>query len=244
MVGDERAIRDHLQDVLLSALYNSVDEGNILIFKGGTALRKVYGLDRYSDDLDFNIGAANVALPGYIYKLRERAIGMLSPLYAVKIYVHKANEGYTLDALISGRGAQSKIRIEISTMKTYLRPLIKRVITQESAYTVSAMDINEIFAEKIRAVYTRRNIDDIARDLVDIHFIISKNGALDMALANRKLGEVGHKQLSLRSFAERIALITDRMWNADLSEIMGSVPGKNETVDPIMAHISKRLKAV
>ena len=42
---------DYLQHILLLLL--SRRAGNWLVFKGGTALQKAYGLNRFSDDLDF-----------------------------------------------------------------------------------------------------------------------------------------------------------------------------------------------
>src|SRR3989337_4605846 len=43
--------RDYLQHIVLLFLYRHA--GNWLVFKGGTALQKAYGLNRFSEDLDF-----------------------------------------------------------------------------------------------------------------------------------------------------------------------------------------------
>src|SRR3989337_1771728 len=43
--------RDYLQHIVLLFLYRHA--GNWLVFKGGTSLQKAYGLNRFSDDLDF-----------------------------------------------------------------------------------------------------------------------------------------------------------------------------------------------
>ena len=48
------AVKETLQDIILSFVYNT-PEYNQLIFTGGTCLRKVYGLNRLSEDLDFDI---------------------------------------------------------------------------------------------------------------------------------------------------------------------------------------------
>lgn len=45
-------MKEVLQDFTLNYIYNS--DYNKLIFTGGTCLRKVYGLDRLSEDLDFD----------------------------------------------------------------------------------------------------------------------------------------------------------------------------------------------
>jgi len=50
-VGMQVQERDYVQHLLLWLLYS---RSQVLIFKGGTALRLVYGGNRYSEDLDFN----------------------------------------------------------------------------------------------------------------------------------------------------------------------------------------------
>ncbi len=50
-VGMQVQERDYLQHLILWLLYR---QSQTLIFKGGTALRLVYGGNRYSEDLDFN----------------------------------------------------------------------------------------------------------------------------------------------------------------------------------------------
>lgn len=47
-------VREYFQHVFLSRLY-VLPESEKLLFKGGTALRIVYGSQRYSEDLDFSL---------------------------------------------------------------------------------------------------------------------------------------------------------------------------------------------
>jgi predicted nucleotidyltransferase component of viral defense system len=47
-------LKEYLQSHILFAIFNS-EIGNDLVFYGGTALRKIYGLDRMSEDLDFEV---------------------------------------------------------------------------------------------------------------------------------------------------------------------------------------------
>ena len=57
-IGMQIQERDYLQHLLLWLLYSRSQD---LIYKGGTALRMVYGGNRYSEDLDFN-GQDDVAV--------------------------------------------------------------------------------------------------------------------------------------------------------------------------------------
>src|SRR3989344_4624152 len=45
--------KDYLQDMMLFSLYSNL--GKELVFKGGTALYKMYKLNRFSEDLDFTL---------------------------------------------------------------------------------------------------------------------------------------------------------------------------------------------
>src|SRR3989344_2458817 len=47
------AEKDYLQDLILFSVYSII--GNELVFKGGTALYKIYKLNRFSEDLDFTL---------------------------------------------------------------------------------------------------------------------------------------------------------------------------------------------
>ncbi|MEW6675721.1 MAG: nucleotidyl transferase AbiEii/AbiGii toxin family protein [Nitrospirota bacterium] len=46
-----QVVREFWETVILKGLFDS-PEGKFLIFKGGTALRLVYGSPRFSEDLD------------------------------------------------------------------------------------------------------------------------------------------------------------------------------------------------
>lgn len=47
-------VREYFQHLFLSQLYRLEKSGNLL-FKGGTALRIIYGSPRFSEDLDFSL---------------------------------------------------------------------------------------------------------------------------------------------------------------------------------------------
>lgn len=49
------ALKEYMQSYVLNFIYGESDYGNVFIFTGGTCLRKVYGLSRLSEDLDFDI---------------------------------------------------------------------------------------------------------------------------------------------------------------------------------------------
>ncbi|MEK6848678.1 MAG: nucleotidyl transferase AbiEii/AbiGii toxin family protein, partial [Nanoarchaeota archaeon] len=52
LTNKEHIEKDYFQDKLLYSIYRQT---NLLVFKGGTALYKLYNLPRFSEDLDFSI---------------------------------------------------------------------------------------------------------------------------------------------------------------------------------------------
>ena len=68
-------IREYYQHIFLEHLYQ-VPEADRLLFKGGTALRTVYGSPRFSEDFDFSLfdvlpAATKVFLEGFFVRVLE-----------------------------------------------------------------------------------------------------------------------------------------------------------------------------
>ena len=241
---NERLVKDHFQDLLLSSIYGSIPERGMLVFKGGTAIRKIYGMDRYSDDLDFTLDRSKLTVPSenFVYSLRDNSVATLAPLYDTRMHVHRGkNDSFTIDAMLRDNLRNSaKIRVEITVGRVYRPILEKRVITVDASYFASVMSIEEIISEKIRAVYTRRNIENIARDAVDIAFLAGRGHKLDLKLANEKLEELKHRPFSQESFSRRLSLVTERMWQQDLSGIMKVIPDRADVMGQVNRFINGR----
>lgn len=245
-MDESRKIKDYLQDVMLFAIYDYSESG-ALIFKGGTALRKVYGLDRYSDDLDFSLDAAKLRMSplSFAYKLRDHIVSTLAPMYDIRMYVHRTSPKapfvqYNADAYISDTQRNSAtIELDIKLADIYRETEEKRIVTHRVTYFVSAMSKDEILAEKVRAILTRRNISDMARDIVDLDFIKNIGGTADKKLIETKLRESNIKTFSAKMVNNRLNLITDKIWRDGLSDIMAHVPDKNEMINSVKELIQK-----
>ena len=53
-------VREYFQNVFLAKLY-TLSEAEKMLFKGGTALRILYGSPRFSEDLDFSLSGRSIA---------------------------------------------------------------------------------------------------------------------------------------------------------------------------------------
>jgi len=180
--------KDYLRHIFLSILYRAVKDE--LVFKGGTALQKSYGLNRFSEDLDFTLHA-DIDIEKVVHKSLTglNIFGCESTKRKKKDVAH----GWTYVIKIKGplfTGAEHSnafIRLEISKREQVILPVMIHTITplytDLPPYSVSVMNPSEIMAEKIRAILTRNK----ARDIYDLWFLIQKQITTTTQLINKKL---------------------------------------------------------
>ncbi len=211
------------QDLIISrALINLYDSPLIkdsLVFRGGTALHKLYVTPaaRYSEDIDLvqirpepigkiidEIRANFSWLGDPIRKLTERS--------AKLIYRYTANDG-----------SKKKLKIEINTTEHFhiydfvdYRFSVKNAwFTGES--TLLTYQLNELMGTKLRALYQRRK----GRDLFDL-WIVLKNNLIDARTVLEVFLAHGEKNKTLISRA---------LFEKNLSEKMGNHDFKHDILD-------------
>ncbi|MCL4373326.1 MAG: nucleotidyl transferase AbiEii/AbiGii toxin family protein [Candidatus Marsarchaeota archaeon] len=157
-----RKAKDEVSTVLddiLEYIYSDSTLPDLVLFKGGTALAKVYGINRFSKDIDLSYTG-----PGY---------GSIT--YQVRDFIEGSGLAVTA---VSSNTIEFKIGLIRSSIDvSYLRDVINKdvnftsvVSMAGSRYFVKAMGIEEILAEKIRAIIERRE----AKDLFDAYMILQK----------------------------------------------------------------------
>jgi len=118
-VGMQVQERDYVQHLILRLLYS---RSQALIFKGGTALRLVYGGSRYSEDLDFN-GPDNVAMLQSLWKKIVAGLGDFGVVAEMR-NDWVSDVGYSFDVsfqgpLHNGRDrSQGKVRVDVNLYPT------------------------------------------------------------------------------------------------------------------------------
>jgi len=217
-----QAEKDYFQNVVLFILYQSYGKG--IVFKGGTALKKVYGLDRFSEDLDFTCTEKVDA-----GKL-EAGLGRFRIEYEKD--VEEYDDGLKVTLRIKGplytgiRQSLCKLIIDFSLRESVLlRPEIRtigRFLEEIPSFDVLAMQEMEILAEKVRAVMTRAK----ARDVYDIWFLLRKGVELNVDLARRKLEFYG-KEWDPEDFARKLGL-KESIWKSELEPVVPRLPDFRE----------------
>lgn len=162
-------LREYLQHLFLSSFYKHSPSEHFL-FKGGTALRLIFGSPRFSEDLDFSAVKNSVdfedLLENVIYDIAQENI-------KVDIMESKPTSGGHLAILqIESLGEKFELYQEVSfRSKKDLTGEISMVHSNTvPSYNVYILDKKLLVGEKIQALLTRQK----PRDVFDLYFILRK----------------------------------------------------------------------
>jgi predicted nucleotidyltransferase component of viral defense system len=215
--------RDYLQHLFLFFLSRH-DSGNF-IFKGGTALQKLYGLNRFSVDLDFTLRGIN-SKPIVILEEIKKDFNNFG--FNSNIKINKKKESITSNIKIKGPlhvgtdKSISSLKIEISMREKILtvpeRKEIIPIYDDIPSYFVLIMSLEEILAEKIRAIMTRSK----ARDVYDIWFLLRKNVKINKEIVNEKL-KFYNKSFDKKLLISNIKTI-GKVWETELKPLVTFIP--------------------
>jgi predicted nucleotidyltransferase component of viral defense system len=217
-IGMQVQERDYVQHLILWLLYSRSQE---LVFKGGTALRLVYGGNRYSEDLDFN-GPADLVV------LRSLWSVVVARLSDFGIVAETRNDwvsdtGYSFDVsfqgpLYDGRDhSKGKVRVDVNRRPEDVearRELVALEYDDVRPFVVTVLAPEHMLAEKLRALLVRGK----PRDLYDVWLLLHQGVRLDPALVERKLTlyEMAWSPDALAEALERVRV----GWERDLRHLL------------------------
>jgi len=227
--------KDYLQHLFLQFL--SRHAKTELVFKGGTALQKAYGLDRFSIDLDFTLNGKLDAA-----KLVDKITADLTVFGFSSHSKHmkkRTGETFILKTegpLYDGREKTlSTLRIETSSRENVvMQPLWKEIVPVYEdlrPYIAYVMRTEEILAEKVRAVMTRTK----ARDVYDIWFLLKRGVEFSEPLARQKLEFYG-KEWNPKDFADKLGL-RESVWKSEMEPVLTRLPDFREVRKLILERI-------
>ena len=163
-------VREFWETVVLKGLFESPN-GKSLIFKGGTALRLVYGSPRFSEDLDFSLTEDN--LKGKFKPLVKKIISPYQELLITdleeKYYTYLGEIKITQDYLPS----PFRIKIEISkrrerAYKSDLALISSSLSTVQCLGRVATLE--QLYKDKLICIKERAK----PKDVFDLWYICQK----------------------------------------------------------------------
>ena len=174
-----RVLTEYLQSEILAIVYGS-KFGNSLSFLGGTCLRFVYKLDRFSEDLDFDLikeGLDYEELSGYIGKRlkelgfkAETRVKRTENIFIIFIKI----PGVMKEMGLSGMDNQKlTIKFEIDpTPQKNIEYETKQIFSCGKTFNIVANTEETLFAQKIIALKFRPY--QKGRDFYDIIWFMSQ----------------------------------------------------------------------
>lgn len=162
--------REYCQHLFLSAFYQRHAADRVL-FKGGTALRIIYGSPRFSEDLDFS--GFGIRKPAIEELITETLSAVERVGVAVEIEEAKATSGGYLGIIHHRCGEyRVEIRVEISLRdRAAVKPETALIAGDFlPAYTLLHLPQERLVAEKLKALLDRAK----PRDFYDLYFILRK----------------------------------------------------------------------
>lgn len=203
------AMKEIIQEIVLSGLSRGrfFDEA---AFYGGTALRIFYGLDRFSEDLDFALIKPNINfdLSKYFAFIENEVKS-----YGLNLVVNKKEKGeYSniTSAFLKGDTMEHvllfftdnnhqtnnkvlkdiKIKFEVDINPPAGANYELKYQLLPSPYQIRLYDLPSLFAGKIHAILCRKwNLRTKGRDLYDYVFFLSLNTKVNIDLVKNKLIE-------------------------------------------------------
>lgn len=170
-------VREYFQHVFLMELYK-VPEAEQLLFKGGTALRIVYGSPRFSEDLDFSL----VGVPSHQVKkfVEDLFVKVLEQIEQVGIRVELGEKSDVTSGGYFGVATLHLldyppvgVEVNISSRDSRnIRGEVDSVVGDFAApYTVVHLPQTELVEEKVFGALLQRRKP---RDFYDLYFMLRK----------------------------------------------------------------------
>lgn len=231
-----QAEKDLYQNIILFILYK--EYGQELVFKGGTALTKCYGLKRFSEDLDFS---ATKEIKN-IQNIIKKGLNKFNIDYEIKLGKTNNLDNFRIllkGALYSGNPQSiCSIQIDISYREEILYEVnIKEITTfvgKLPSFDLVVMNLTEIAAEKIRTIMTR----NMARDLFDLYYII--DFLPNKEIINQKL-EIYEIYFDINNFEKKVDN-KKVIWDKELRNVLMRFPQFEEVKEKVMKIVKKKLK--
>jgi predicted nucleotidyltransferase component of viral defense system len=230
-----RALREILQEIALLGLWRAKFFEHAA-FYGGTALRILYGLDRFSEDLDFTLlePKADFDLGRFTDSLQQEVMAFgfdvqvtlkqKSIQTAVQSAFLKGNTRNQLITIetpsdtISGihRDQIIKIKIEVDTDPPLGFATGTQYLLQPIQFPVKVCDLPDLFAGKMHAVLFRRWKNRVkGRDWYDFVWFITNHPKLHMSYLEKRMRQTGDWQesasLTPQDFAKILASTIDNL---------------------------------
>ena len=229
------ALREILQELALLGLWRSKFFEHAA-FYGGTALRVLYGLDRYSEDLDFSLlkPDAHFALTrygdalqhelrsfGFVVRFVRKSGARKTAIESAFLKTDTVQQMLVLEAgpdivasLPRGRQLTVKLKVDTDPPPQFLTEM--KYVLQPLPFAVRAYSLPDLFAGKVHAVLCRRWKGRVkGRDWYDLVWYAGRHPELRLRHLEARMRQSGDYttagSLTLDELRRRFADAVDRL---------------------------------
>ena len=233
--------KDYVLTEVLKALSQVASLNDLLVFKGGTALRKVYFADwRYSEDLDFT--AKHEMKEEELRQSLDEWYSQVEQTSQIRLttkMLHKPN-GYARvrTQFIGPLSYLGMIFMDLSFDEPLcLEPEQRQILSQpfsSEGQKVLAYPLEELLAEKIRSLMERGK----SRDYYDVWMLLKEKASiLDFKLLGQVLDKkLTHKKLTLtdiNDFLPKDAETLKQYWASELEQQIIQLPSLDTVIEEL-----------
>ena len=205
----KNAIKEIIQSIVLIGLSRS-NFFSKASFYGGTALRIFYGLNRYSEDLDFTLNAADesFSLTPYVQSIinvaksygidlnvevKSKKIETPVESAFAKLNTYQAFISFNIDERLTSRLHKDeliKVKFEVDCNPSLGFNVESKWITEPELASINVLDIESLFSGKLHAILCRNYKNRVkGRDFYDFIFYINKKVKPNLNYLKNKLIE-------------------------------------------------------
>jgi predicted nucleotidyltransferase component of viral defense system len=195
-----RALREILQEIALLGLWRSKFFEQAA-FYGGTALRVLHGLDRFSEDLDFSLLTPNQAFDlsryaealqtelrsfGFVVQISKKTKAVESRIQSAFLRADTLQQLIEIgvgETLLRGlpRGQTLKIKLEVDTDPPPGFDTETRYLLSPIPFAVRTYTLPDLFAGKMHAILCRRwRTRTKGRDWYDLVWFVANHPRLNL----------------------------------------------------------------
>ena len=237
------ALKEIFQEITLLGLYRGgfFDKA---AFYGGTSLRILYGLERFSEDLDFSLLEKNKD-----FNIEKYFLGIVSEFEALGIEISlnkkkkssKTNiesaflkndtsflflnlEAKGLENVHSGR--KIKIKLEVDTNPPLKFQTESKTLLLPMTFNVRTMTLPNLYAGKMHALLFRSWKSRVkGRDWFDFEWYAKNNTPLNLEHLRQRMKESGNFDKDILTKEEFVQLLNDKIDTLDVDQAINEVKG-------------------
>lgn len=231
-VPDRTIEKDYVIGWILKGISQNRYLKELLVFKGGTVLKKVWYHDfRYSEDLDFTIVDKNWD----ITQLESEMNNLCQWVYdesRIKLELKREQDsaaqykGY-ID-YVGPLGGQRNIKLDISKDELIFNPPISKPVLDEYSdaeeeHLIQCYSLEEVLAEKLRCTMQRM----VPRDIYDIWYLTEQGGIDIKDVVFGFIEKAKHKDIDPKNISNEIAkkkVKYTSSWNESLKHQIKDLP--------------------